>query len=441
MRNKNQNPGQFKVELPWNYDPWLQLCQRTGKGGWWLQYHLPNGKRRYVRASNVHRTAELQAKRKLHELQEGVFDRSDVDQMPELGFKRLKLKEAVEKYFEMPVPKPRKGKPRKASEKTRDGDEPSFNVLMAALQQEKYGSLEYVDEVDATTLQKVMLDLKKDRGFGETTGLNYIKLARKMFNRFMCNEYYTGENPADGVAVTWTDTERKVYIPREHLSLILSTPVHPDCTVPLRELVFFMAGTGSRTGEALHLEWFDIDFEHRLVKIRAKENTPTCWGMGWKPKWGKARTVPMPSLVAEVLSKLPRRSTSGKIPEGTFQPASFVFPRRATPEEIEAGATEYVRCDRVNKMFRTHLKAAGLDKDGVLLEKFGLATGTYHLHDLRRTFNTYGKEKAGFTMQEATKLLGNTAAVNERHYSPFAGDGAAGKVDELAGFLFAGVKQ
>ncbi len=431
---------QFKVDVPWNYDPRLQLCERAGKDGLWLQYRLPTGKRRYVRASDTRRIAEKQARRKLHEIENGLFDRGDVDQMPELGFKRLLLAEAVDKYYELQPPKPRKGKLRKASAKTRDGDEPCMRVLFEALQLQKDGSIQHVDQVTAIILQKAIADLKSARGFSGGTGLNYIKISRKMFHRFKHHGFFAGDNPADGIAVDWEEDRRDVFVPPEHLALILRTPVHKDCTVPLKELIMLLAGTGMRTGEALHLEWFDIDFEQRQIKLRSKPNTPTCWGLGWKPKWGKERTVPMPDVVAEVLANLPRRSTSGKMPDGSFHPAAFVFPRKATPGEIEAGATEYVRCDRVNKMFWTHLKAAGLEKDGVLQQRFGMPKGTYHLYDLRRTYNTFGKEKAGFTMQEATRLLGNSAAVNERHYSPFVGDGAAAKVNMLADFLFARVK-
>ncbi len=87
----------------------------------------------------------------------------------------------------------------------------------------------------------------------------------------------------------------------------------------------------------------------------------------------------------------------------------------------------------------THLKAAGLAEDGVLAERFGRPKGTYHLYDLRTTYNTFAKEHAGFTMQEATKILGNSPEVNERHCSPFVGDGAADEVNKPADYLFQGV--
>jgi hypothetical protein len=61
---------------------------------------------------------------------------------------------------------------------------------------------------------------------------------------------------------------------------------------------------------------------------------------------------------------------------------------------------------------------------------------TGHLHDLRRTYNTFGKEIAGFTMHEATRLLGNTPDVNEDHYTSFVGEEAAKKVNVLADYLF-----
>jgi hypothetical protein len=67
----------------------------------WLRYRLPTGKRRYIRVSKIRRLAEKQARRKLHEIEDGLFDRNDVNQMPELNFKRLLLSKAVEKYYEL----------------------------------------------------------------------------------------------------------------------------------------------------------------------------------------------------------------------------------------------------------------------------------------------------------------------------------------------------
>jgi integrase len=59
-----------------------------------------------------------------------------------------------------------------------------------------------------------------------------------------------------------------------------------------------LAYTGMRIGEALHLEWSDLDFDNKMIHIRCKT--------GWKPKSGENRIVPMLPQVAKALAPLMR---------------------------------------------------------------------------------------------------------------------------------------
>jgi len=60
--------------------------------------------------------------------------------------------------------------------------------------------------------------------------------------------------------------------------------------------------TGMRRQELLYLEWEDLDFERRKIKIQAKIEKD-----GFVTKTGYAREVGMSKTLAEVLSRLPRR--------------------------------------------------------------------------------------------------------------------------------------
>ena len=63
----------------------------------------------------------------------------------------------------------------------------------------------------------------------------------------------------------------------------------------LRPLVIFLLGTGARVGEALWLDWANVDLDKRQVSFVRTKN-------------GEARSVPLHGRVVEVLAALPHRS-------------------------------------------------------------------------------------------------------------------------------------
>lgn len=73
--------------------------------------------------------------------------------------------------------------------------------------------------------------------------------------------------------------------------------------IPYRDVFIILLYTGMRKSELLFLEWEDIDFQNRIIKIRNKE--------GFTTKSGKNRNIPMHSKVQEILWK--RQQDSGYI--------------------------------------------------------------------------------------------------------------------------------
>lgn len=68
----------------------------------------------------------------------------------------------------------------------------------------------------------------------------------------------------------------------------------------LEPLVVFLLNTGCRKGEALALEWANVDLAHRMIRIEPSEE--------WQPKNGEARQIPigralLPYLQAKRRSK------------------------------------------------------------------------------------------------------------------------------------------
>jgi integrase len=171
-------------------------------------------------------------------------------------------------------------------------------------------------------------------------------------------------NPAVGLGKTLrlvqskeTRQEKIKAFDRVQLSRLLAAVVS---TVPrLCPILLTMARTGLRVGEALALQWGDLDFEAREIRVeRAISNTAVID----TPKSGHGRTVDMSAAVKDVLrchhAKLaeawlalpPEMDENGwPKPKGEMPP--WVFPSNAwTPMDHS----------NVGKAFGRCLKAAGL---------------------------------------------------------------------------------
>lgn len=61
----------------------------------------------------------------------------------------------------------------------------------------------------------------------------------------------------------------------------------------LQPLIYFLYGTATRLGEALAIDWNQVDFDAGVVRLK-----------GSKTKTGKARDVPLPSVVRMFLGKM-----------------------------------------------------------------------------------------------------------------------------------------
>ena len=66
-----------------------------------------------------------------------------------------------------------------------------------------------------------------------------------------------------------------------------------------RPLFTFLAYTGTRIGEAIHLEWSDVDFANGIIRIREKE--------GWTTKSREDRAIPMCNELRGLFASLPRQ--------------------------------------------------------------------------------------------------------------------------------------
>ncbi|MQY61109.1 tyrosine-type recombinase/integrase [bacterium] len=129
----------------------------------------------------------------------------------------------------------------------------------------------------------------------------------------------------------------------------------------LKPIILVALNTAMRQGEILSLKWDDIDFVRYNIHIR-EENS----------KSGKARNVPMNSLVAETLKKLKRN-------------CEFVFenPRRCGK-----------RIKDIYWSFKKALRESGIEK--------------FRFHDLRHTAASWMVVKCGIDLVTVKEILGHS---------------------------------
>ena len=342
------------------YDPRCSMYLK--RKTYYASYYLPN-RARICRA--LHRNKVL-AKRMLHrkekELLEGVFDDRDVLKMPEIQFSaksRLELPEAADKYL--------KSTSAGRKPKTQINDVYALKSLVGRFQKQ------YVDEVRLYDVQ-LLLNGLIDEGKSQATLKSYRGILKKFF----------GWIEESGLAEIRSPVTKKVVIPettglvRERLPSKeeVSQLVSDSCVV--QPLIRFLAFTGCRLGEALHLEWNDI--EKGLWMIRKKPECPTAYGTGWSPKWNKRRDVILFREALDVIESQPRT-------------VRWVFPK-----------PDGTRRDSLKRSWASLKRRNGV-KD-------------FQLKDLRTWFNHVLKSEFGFTTKEASAYLGHSPDVNEAHYDP-----------------------
>jgi integrase len=182
---------------------------------------------------------------------------------------------------------------------------------------------------------------------------------------------------------------------------------------PVVEIFKFISLTGARLGEVLHMEWEDFDEKTGIWTMRSKPRCPTFFGLGWKPKWGKLRQVPLFDEAIELLERMPRqdkvygtvpvRDENKEIIRYDFYPANFVFPIKVV--DGKSGKVGYCRVNCIRNGWESLKKQARVEN--------------LQLKDLRTYFNHILKTSYNFTSKEAGAYIGNNEVVNELHYSPY----------------------
>ena len=120
----------------------------------------------------------------------------------------------------------------------------------------------------------------------------------KHFAKFLVVNEYLSKNPLQQVKLPVGKTKEKRALTEQEVEMLLRAL---ECHAPsIYPAMFFIANTGLRKNEALTLEWENIDWKNRMVRLRNKPHLIVN-GEPFYCKWGSERSVPLKESVLEQL--------------------------------------------------------------------------------------------------------------------------------------------
>jgi integrase len=220
-----------------------------------------------------------------------------------------------------------------------------------------------------------------------TTTHNFIKVVKTMFNwAVKHNPLFIKDDPTKLVAnlskkKIREDQKPVVILTLEELEKFVEyTKKHYPELYPIYMVFMY---TGARKTELFTLEWDDIDWERRVIKIRYKK--------GFIPKTDE-RSLPLHNKLAEILKSIPRKSKyiflDGKKPylypdekkkRGYYESHK---PSRCLAEIMKAiGKPEFTRIHWLRHSFATIVaKKHGIEFARVVLGHTDIRTTQRYLH-------------------------------------------------------------
>ena len=196
---------------------------------------------------------------------------------------------------------------------------------------------------------------------------------------------YTKENPTEGVRmlkITNHITPR--FLSEDECKKLLDM-----CNAWEHPIFYTFLSTGMRKGELLNLEWPDIDFDRRKIRIRVKD--------GWSPKTSE-REIPINDGLLKLLEKL----------KDDNKKSSVVF---------HDGSGQQIENNRLRKRLIS------------LTKKCGFPDVT-KLHTLRHTFASHLVMK-GVDLPTVKKLMGHADIQTTMIYSHLADEHVDKAVEKL----------
>ncbi|MDH5705421.1 MAG: tyrosine-type recombinase/integrase, partial [Candidatus Aminicenantes bacterium] len=169
-----------------------------------------------------------------------------------------------------------------------------FNTVINCFEdyRSRFRTVNKVSKISAAFIENFKMSLAAKVSNGTVN--HYLKILSIIFNWAVQHNVVKG-NPVKDVRRFKVNTKEPRFFSREEIKLILSScPArwYPDYMVLLH--------TGMRRGELANLEWSDVDFERRIIRVAAKD--------GWSPKGKKEREIPINEELLKLMVALKKKS-------------------------------------------------------------------------------------------------------------------------------------
>ena len=251
------------------------------------------------------------------------------------------------------------------------------------------------------------------KGLSRATVKAHLAPLREMFNHAI-DDGYVASNPVVRILQRSRRDARErrapeaEFLTREEVGLLLDS-----CQGLLRcryPFVLLLCRTGLRLGEALGLEWGDLDFNGRCAEIRRA----VVRGRVETPKSGKARRVDLSHHLVETLQALHLRQRREAMERGV-EPPSRVFPgvdpnnfrRRDWRRLLDRAGLRHVPIKALRHTFASLLIAQG--------ESLAYVRDQLGHHSIQMTVDHYGHLVPGGNREAVDRLDAPASPVTERN--------------------------
>ena len=221
-----------------------------------------------------------------------------------------------------------------------------------------------------------------------------LKMIKRIF-QMAVEEGILNRNPCVGICVRVPEVEQKVFTSNEAEIFLREAKICNHDFYPIWVLALM---TGMRSGELFALEWTDIDFDGKIIRVNKQWTKKN--GLG-SPKARKNRIVPISDELSDFLKE--RKLLAG-------QDSKYVLP---------------------------HLKEWEHSEQSMVTREFCAAVGITPIkfHDLRATFITNLLSR-GVSLARVMSIVGHSQLKTTNGYLRKAGVDVQGATDNLGYQLF-----
>ena len=179
-----------------------------------------------------------------------------------------------------------------------------------------------ITDITREQLKRFMYE-KLNAGLSRSSVKNYFAPLSEMFNHAV-EDGHVNRNPCIRIMRTTREEKGKQqqkvdFLTRAELASLLATC--REHFAPAYPFVLLIARTGLRIGEAVALQWHDIDFHGRFLTVQRN------WvdGTLTTPKSGKGRRVDMSRMLTEILTALLVERKKETLKKGWGEVPHWVF--------------------------------------------------------------------------------------------------------------------